>query len=128
MADLTLEEIACLFTEETAGGAPMLSALVHASAIDIAELRSLPMIELVADWYCLRQGASLALPHIEKSRLPLYRFLAERFGCEPRTRHSSVKGFVAIFLGALSLFLDRAENGEAQIVVVSNPVRQDAPA
>ena len=129
VADVTLEEIACLFTEESAGGAPILSALVHASAIDIAELRSLPMIELVADWYCLRQGASLALPHIEKSRLPVYRFLAERFGCEARSRHdSSVKGFLAIFLGALSLFLDRAENGETQIVVASNPVQQDAPA
>lgn len=129
VADLTLEEIACIFTEESAGGAPILSALVHASAIDIAELRSLPMIELVADWYCLRQGASLALPHIEKSRLPLYRFLAERFGCAPRSRHdSSVKGFLGIFLGALGLFLDRAENGEAQIVVASDPVQQDAPA
>lgn len=129
VADLTLEEIACLFTGESAGSAPKLSALGQASAIDIAELGRLPMIELVADWYCLRQGASLALAHIEESRLPLYRFLADRFGCEPQTCHDSpAKGFVAIFLGALGLFLERAGNSQAHIVVPSNPARQDASA
>ncbi len=80
------------------------------SSPDDAVLSSdLPMLELIADWYCLRQGAGLSLPHIAPQRLSLYRTLAERFGREPDHHDGSVESFLEIFFGALGLFLERAE-------------------
>jgi 3',5'-cyclic AMP phosphodiesterase CpdA len=80
------------------------------SSSDDAVLSSdLPMFELIADWYCLRQGAGLSLPHIAPQRLSLYRTLAERFGREPDHHDGSVESFLEIFFGALGLFLERAE-------------------
>jgi hypothetical protein len=77
----------------------------------------LSMSELIADWYCLRQGAALALPHIEPERLMLYRMLAERFGREPKHHDGSLESFLGIFFGALGLFLDRAECGSRRVTV-----------
>lgn len=80
------------------------------SSPDDAILSSdLPMFELIADWYCLRQGAGLSLPHIAPQRLSLYRTLAERFGRKPDHHDGSVESFLEIFFGALGLFLERAE-------------------
>lgn len=77
----------------------------------------LPMFELIADWYCLRQGASLALAHIEPERLILYRLLALRLGQEPSTHDGSLRSFLGIFFGALGLFLDRAEGGSGYLTL-----------
>lgn len=84
---------------------------------DAAPSAALPMLDLIADWYCLRQGAALALPHIEPERLVLYRALAERFGREPEDHDGALEGFLGIFFGALGLFLDRAERGSRRIMV-----------
>ncbi|MFK0206056.1 metallophosphoesterase family protein [Agrobacterium sp. NPDC090283] len=77
----------------------------------------LPMFELIADWYCLRQGAGLALPHIAPHRLSLYRMLAERFGRAPDHHDGSVESFLEIFFGALGLFLERAESSPGDLTL-----------
>ncbi|MCW0001123.1 metallophosphoesterase [Pararhizobium sp. YC-54] len=82
---------------------------------------SLPMLDLIVDWYCLRQGAALALPHIEPERLVLYRALAERFGREPKDHDGSLESFLGIFFGALGLFLERAERGSRTVTVQIAP-------
>lgn len=82
---------------------------------------ALPMLDLIADWYCLRQGVALALPHIEPERLVLYRALAERFGHEPEDHDGTLEDFLGIFFGALGLFLDRAERGSRRITVELAP-------
>ncbi|WP_428424878.1 metallophosphoesterase family protein [Pararhizobium sp.] len=82
---------------------------------------ALPLSELIADWYCLRQGAALALPHIEAERLLLYRALAKRFGREPDNHDGSLVSFLRIFLGALGTFLDRAENGARSVTIELSP-------
>ncbi|MBP8940096.1 MAG: metallophosphoesterase, partial [Agrobacterium sp.] len=71
IANKTVQDVIGLIGKK--GGSPS-DGLVLAS--------ELPMFELIADWYCLRQGAGLALPHIQPERLSLYRVLAERFGRE----------------------------------------------
>ncbi|MBO9653812.1 MAG: metallophosphoesterase [Agrobacterium tumefaciens] len=81
----------------------------HALSDDLALSFDLPMFELIADWYCLRQGAGLALAHIRPQRLPLYRRLAERFGRGADHHDGSVASFLEIFFGTLGVFLDRAE-------------------
>ncbi len=90
--------------------------------------RSLPMIELVADCTAFGRGIARFAAYRKIAGCPLS-FSGRTVRMRAEERHdSSVKGFLGIFLGALGLFLDRAENGEAQIVVASDPVQQDAPA
>ncbi len=84
---------------------------------DTALSDRLPVFEMVADWYCLRQGAGLALPHIEPERLALYRALAARFGRAPESHDGSLESFLGVFIGALGLFLDRAEGSLRQVAV-----------
>ncbi|XAZ26124.1 metallophosphoesterase (plasmid) [Sinorhizobium sp. B11] len=76
-----------------------------------------PMIELIADWYCLRQGAHLAIAHIEPERLALYRLLADQFGLKPGAHDGSPARFLGILFGALGAFLDRAAEGRNSVVV-----------
>lgn len=91
---------------------------------DAALSSALPMFELIADWYCLRQGAGLALPHIEAERLALYRALAVRFGRDPENHDGSLESFLRIFFGALGLFLDRAEDSAGQVTIQFAPRRE----
>lgn len=91
--------------------------------LDDAALSSgLPMFELIVDWYCLRQGAGLALSHIARERFSLYRVTAKRFGREADRHDGSVESFLEIVFGALGLFLGRAE-GNARSGV---PARAEA--
>jgi hypothetical protein len=84
------------------------------------------MFELITDWYCLRQGVGLALPHIEPQRLSLYRMLAERFGRMADRHDGSTESFLEIFFGALGLYLDRAEGSpqrlELRLASLDEPV------
>ncbi|MCZ7487976.1 metallophosphoesterase [Rhizobium rhizogenes] len=93
----------------------------------LALASELPMFELIADWYCLRQGAGLALPHIQPERLSLYRVLAERFGREADCHDGSVQSFIEIFFGALGLFLERAE-GSSRDLTLQLPQRYERVA
>lgn len=118
VAYLSIEQVGCLLTGERLGVAPKLSALALSASIDMEDLRGLTMIDLIADWYCLRQGAGLALPYIAGRRLALYRFLSREFGRAPDGEHEgSVEAFLSVFLGALGPFLDRAEKGTARIKI-----------
>lgn len=128
VSDLTVGEMCILLSGEQ-GVVTTLQVLAQAAPVDIEELRGFPLLQLIADWYCLRQGGSLSLPHIGERRLGLYRFLAREFGRKPSAAQAdSLQGFLAIFLEALGLFLDRAERGAAQLTVMSNLVREDAVA
>ena len=129
VSGLTTEEMCCLLTGEPERGVATLQGLAQAASTGLEELRKLPMMELIADWYCLRQGGSLALPHIEARRLVLYRLLAQQFGQKPdAVGAGSIEGFLAIFLGALGQFLDRAERGADQLTITSNLALKNAVA
>ena len=94
---------------------------------DAARLVRLEMLELIADWYCLRQGAVLALDKIAASRLRLYRALAARFGRPPEAGwDGSTDGFLRIFFGAFDAFLDRAEAGDRRIRVENALFKEEA--
>ncbi len=116
IADKTVREVVGLLGQEG-----------NLSFDDIAACSELPMFELIADWYCLRQGAGLALPHIQPQRLSLYRVLAARFGREADHHDGSVESFIEIFFGALGLFLGRAEGGSGDFTLRLAP-RQERVA
>lgn len=88
----------------------------------------LSMLDLIADWYCLRQGAWLALPHIKPQRLKLYRLLASNFGRHANRHDGSVQSFLGIFFAALGLFLDRAEGGSPSLTLRMPTQGEAAPA
>ncbi|OCP35566.1 metallophosphoesterase family protein [Ensifer sp. LC163] len=101
---------------------PALHALAKSSGMTAEQVAACGMIDVIADWYCLRQAGFLALPAISQERLRLYRALSDRFGREPEEGwNGSVASFLSIFLGAFAAFLDRAENGARQIEITLQP-------
>ena len=79
------------------------------SSSDAAVLSlDLPIFELIADWYCLRQSPAAAPAHIAPDRLACYRSLAERFGDLAPATEDGPRRFFAIFLGVLGRSLGRA--------------------
>lgn len=95
-----------------------LHALAKTCGMSSEQVAACRMIDVIADWYCLRQAAHLALPAIPQAQLRLYRALSINFGRAPETGwDGSVAGFLSIFLGAFAAFLDRAENGARQIEI-----------
>ncbi len=110
---------------------PDAGAMTSASgqaAIAISEdAASLDMIEVIADWYCLRQAGVLALDKIPERRRALYRLLAKHFGRPPGTGwDGSTSAFLAIFFGAFDAFLDRAEAGSLHIRIESTSDTEEA--
>ena len=91
------------------------------SVIDLA--KSLPMTELIADWYCLRQGSCLAIQHVGTEKVALYRALAKCCGQRPRAHDNSPEGFLPIFFGALGSFLDRAANTGKSFAIAFDEVQ-----
>ncbi len=79
--------------------------------------KRLPMTELIADWYCLRQGAQLAIGHLGNDRIALYRQLADCCGSRPQAHDGSTRGFLAVFFGALGSFLERAQNAGTEAAI-----------
>ncbi|HEV7317898.1 MAG TPA: metallophosphoesterase [Ensifer sp.] len=117
VSGLTVEEVC-----ELLGGAgafkPVLAAISQGAVQDEQSLARLDMIDLITDWYCLRQAASLALDKIPEPRLKLYRVLADHFGRSPEKGWAgSTSDFLSIFFGAFDAFLDRAEAGSLRIHV-----------
>jgi len=90
--------------------------------------KSVPMTELIADWYCLRQGSCLAFGHVEAERLALYRIVAACCGQQPQAHDKTTEGFLAIFFGALGSFLDRAQNAGKSVTIKFDDVMDRMPA
>ncbi|AOF94274.1 metallophosphoesterase [Sinorhizobium sp. RAC02] len=82
----------------------------HASTFgaDTTRLRGCPMLDLVVDWYCLRQSPAQAPGYIPAERLDSYRFLAQTYGDVHAHAPQEPKGFFAIFLGVLGRSLERS--------------------
>ncbi|WDZ79272.1 metallophosphoesterase (plasmid) [Ensifer adhaerens] len=94
---------------------------------DAARLARLEMLELITDWYCLRQAAVLALDRIAAPRRALYRALSARFGRAPEAGwDGSATGFLSIFFGAFDAFLDRAEAGHRRIDIKNTTCEEAA--
>ncbi len=126
-----VEEISGLTVEDVCkrlgGPGAIESVFVACPPEDAAGLVCLEMLELITDWYCLRQAAVLALDKIPATRLRLYRALAARFGSAAEGGwDGSTDGFLSIFFGAFDAFLDRAEAGSLRIHIEGTPYNVEA--
>ncbi|MGQ3277294.1 MAG: metallophosphoesterase family protein, partial [Shinella sp.] len=83
------------------GTAHAVEEQASACGVDAARLRDCPMLDLVVDWYCLRQSPAQAPDYILAKTLDCYRFLAQTYGALHAPAPHEPKGFFAIFLGIL---------------------------
>lgn len=77
-----------------------------AFGVDAAWMQARPLLDLIVDWYSLRQSPAQAPLYISRENLDAYRFLAKVFGdrhADPQTP----RGFFALFLGVLATSLER---------------------
>lgn len=75
---------------------------------DAARLETIALLDLVVDWYSLRQSPAQAPSHIAADRLACYRSLAESYGDLSSVAEDAERRFFAIFLGVLGRSLARA--------------------
>jgi 3',5'-cyclic AMP phosphodiesterase CpdA len=77
--------------------------------LTIEALRATSMMDLVTDWYCLRQAGALALPFISAERLAIYRMLTGRLlDHNPPAPPQAAGEFLHAFLHCLRRWLERA--------------------
>lgn len=68
------------------------------------DVLSLPLIEMVVDWYRLRKGRHLALDHIPSERAAVYRALISRYATQP-WRSGTLQFHLAAFMRMLGQYL-----------------------
>lgn len=103
--EMTLWDLALLMS---GGNAQTTEERATKFGIDAAQLRTAPMLDIVIDWYCLRQSPTQAPDYIPPERLKFCRFLAGEYGNTGAAAPHTPKGFFAIFLGVLGRSLNRA--------------------
>ncbi len=86
----------------------ILDDVTKAHCLDRASLSTSSFLQLVVDWYRLRQGSTDALPWIPADRLRIYRILAHEFGDASLAEQNSVQAFLTLFLGVLGRSIERA--------------------
>jgi len=113
------------------------------TGLSVQDLINCSMIQLVADWYCLRNGGCLSRQYISMERIRLYAYLSDQFGNRPtqplaaetahlpgpaeqRAMHNtppiatatgSHREFFSVFLSILGRTIKRSKT----------PVQQDVP-
>ena len=65
------------------------------------------MMDLIVDWYCLRQAGHQADRFFTLDKRVLYLFLAEEFGDVQSNDTDPTAAFLSIFLGVLHFALQR---------------------
>lgn len=89
--------------------------------IEAAPLRALPLLDLIVDWYCLRQSPAQAPSYIPPAKLACYRMLAQGYGDLNAANGNAPRRFFAIFLGVLARNLNRAERELPEQKVLTSP-------
>ena len=83
-----------------------LEAKAAESGVDAPWMQARPLLDLVVDWYSLRQSPAQAPTYIPPENLHAYRFLAKAYGDRQADPHTP-RGFFALFLGVLATSLER---------------------
>ncbi|HBF28195.1 metallophosphoesterase [Rhizobium sp.] len=112
LAPMSLEQL-CLDERTRPNGmdANGLAILCQQGQLSQQDLAQLSIPELVSDWYCLSQAASLALPVLGEQRLKLLHWVADLY-CDANNQaeETTVSVFLRVFFQALRHFLNRAKS------------------
>jgi 3',5'-cyclic AMP phosphodiesterase CpdA len=84
---------------------------IHAGKTAVPEAwRDIPVIDLVADWYCLRQAGALGKRLMGPQTLELMREIAVRFvGPSDKVEPGSAANYLEIFFKSMLFYVDRAD-------------------
>jgi 3',5'-cyclic AMP phosphodiesterase CpdA len=78
-----------------------LQSLIGNHDINFENLLNHPLLELIVDWYCLRDSGSQAYAFINPDRIKMYRFLSAHYGDNAVTEVKNTADFFSIFLGMM---------------------------
>ncbi|MBX2878860.1 MAG: hypothetical protein KTR32_02950, partial [Granulosicoccus sp.] len=69
-------------------------------------LNNCSMLQMVSDWYCIRQAGHMAKHHIHLDKLKIYEFLSQEFGKDTKASRDDLVKFMGPFLAILRQALD----------------------
>ncbi len=84
-----------------------LASLASDYGLTMMRIEACSMMDLIVDWYCLRQAGHQAVGLFMLERQDLYRFLTQEFGDVQSTDTNAMAAFLSIFLGVMQLALQR---------------------
>lgn len=84
-----------------------LESLATAYGLAMAEIEACSMMDLIVDWYCLRQAGHQANGFFTLERRDLYHFLTQEFGDVQSGATNAMAAFLTIFLGVMKLAMQR---------------------
>lgn len=73
--------------------------------LSLKQFTDCSMLQLIGDWYCLRQGGDQAAEFLDTENLRLYKFLANTFGHSSVNDNKTPLGFFTLFLQALRQYV-----------------------
>jgi 3',5'-cyclic AMP phosphodiesterase CpdA len=83
------------------------AALATDAGLSLATLQQLPLTEVIADWYCLRQAGPLARDYVSAERMQLLRFLTKVADQADPACAAPLPQFFRLFLQVLTTSLRR---------------------
>ncbi|MFT4727891.1 MAG: 3',5'-cyclic AMP phosphodiesterase CpdA [Granulosicoccus sp.] len=78
-----------------------LQSLIEKHHMNFETLLNHPLLELIVDWYCLRDSGSQAYAFINPDRINMYRFLSAHYGDTTVAEVNNTADFFSIFLGMM---------------------------
>ncbi|EIM26302.1 metallophosphoesterase family protein [Microvirga lotononidis] len=120
--------VAHLATASRGSPRPIGDAVVMSSLEpEPGDIHSLPFFELVVDWYRLRKGKELALEHIPRERLAVYRALVSRYAARS-WESGSLQSDLAAFMSMLGQYLASPPSKDFAIDLTTGEIRDAKPS
>ena len=95
-----------------------LEALAADYRLSLERLEACTMMDLIVDWYCLRQAGHQAGGFFKLENRDLYLFLAREFGDVQSSDINPMSAFLSIFLGVMQLALQRLAPQDSMIDII----------
>jgi 3',5'-cyclic AMP phosphodiesterase CpdA len=90
-----------------------------------ADLGDIPLIDIILDWYCLRQASQLAFGTISQSRLDLHAALGARcLKHTPSPAEHETERFLRIFFSGFDGFVKRANQSISRLEITLKSQRE----
>ncbi|MCJ8510406.1 metallophosphoesterase [Rhizobium lemnae] len=106
----------------------LLLHLAESVGLPEADLGEISLIDIIVDWYCLRQGSQLAFGTIDQNRLDLYQALGRLCSKQPsRAPESETERFLWIFFSGFDDFLKRAYQSKNRLEIPLKSPRELPP-
>ncbi|MGQ7842943.1 metallophosphoesterase family protein [Granulosicoccus sp. 3-233] len=107
-----------LTTVQSTAAQEALQRLCEQQGLALTELQDCRLLDLISDWYCLRQAGYQACSFFRIEHLQIYRFLIDRFADLGAAGRTTQADFLQVFLGGLGQFLARSIPGQPTTITL----------